>query len=128
MGGGGAGGRGELVRGVGGLHFKHSADMRSGLHFVSVEAARRAAVNRAAFHRGNEHSGKPTVQAEPGGAIYFGERVCAAGWLADKREVRRILQRWISWRRNPGCKHDKLSVRQSFLRRQMDDRAVFRAA
>ena len=124
----GPGGLSELMRQMGGLHFEHRADMGSRVHFVSVEMARRAAVNRAAYHGGNEHSGKPSVQAEFGGASYFGERICAAGRLADKLEVRRILQRRIIWRRNPGCKRDKLSVKKSFLRRQMDDRAVFRTA
>src|SRR2546430_6867720 len=88
----------------------------------------RPAAWAAAYHGGNEHSGKPSVQAEFGGASYFGERICAAGRLADKLEVRRILQRRIIWRRNPGCKSYKLSVKKSFLRRQMDDRAVFRTA
>ena len=94
----GPGGLSELMRQMGGLHFEHRADMGSRVHFVSVEMARRAAVNRAAYHGGNEHSGKPSVQAEFGGASYFGERICAAGRLADKLEVRRILQRRIIWR------------------------------
>ena len=94
----GSGGLAELMREMGGLHFKHGSDMRGGLHFVSVEAPRRAAVDRAAFHRGDKHSRKPCVQAEVGGASYLGQRISAAGWLADNLEVRWIFQRWIGRR------------------------------
>ncbi len=59
---------GEMSR----LHFQNSADVRSGFHLVGVEAQRRATVNGAAFHGGDEHSRKPRVQTELSGAGCFG--------------------------------------------------------
>ena len=60
----GAGRIAELMGEVSRLHFKNSADVRSGFHLVGVEAQRRAALNGATFHGGDEHSRKPRVQTE----------------------------------------------------------------
>src|SRR6267143_466609 len=115
------------MREMDGLDFKNSADVRRGFDLVRIEAARRTAVNGAAFHGGDEHSGKARVQTELGGAGYFGEQVGAAGRLADERKVRWILQRRIGRRLKSASGGEELFKGELALRGRVGDEAGFRA-
>src|SRR5216684_880528 len=111
-----------------GLHFDDSADMRSGFHFVTVEAARRATVHRAALDGGDKHSGKAGVQTKPGGAGYFCRTVGATDRLADERKVQRVLQRRIGRRLESGSSGEKFFKSDLTLSGSVQDKAIFRAA
>ena len=87
----GAGGFAELMRHVNRGNFVDAADTGKRFQFIGVEAAGRSAVGGATLHRGDEHSGKSSVDAEFGRAIDFCRRVRSAGGLAEKRECGGIL-------------------------------------
>src|SRR5258706_16280029 len=107
-----------------GFHFDDGADMRSGFHFVGIEAARRAAVHWAAFDGRDEHSRDARVQAKLGGAGNFGKRVGAPRWLADEGEVQRILQRRIGGGVKNRRSRNKVSEREGGRWRRVKERAA----
>src|SRR5215472_2603572 len=86
-----AGGFAKLMRHVNRGNFVDAADAGKRFQFSGVEVAGRAAVDGAAFHRGDEHSGNAGVDAEFGGAGDLCSRVRAAGGLTEKRKCGGIL-------------------------------------
>src|SRR5262249_54909334 len=89
----GAGSVAELMSEVDSREFEDSSNARKGLDFVGIETAGLTAVDGAALDRSDEHAGNAGVDAESGGAVDFGERIGAAGGLANQSEFSRRLER-----------------------------------
>src|SRR6266850_5868712 len=92
------------------LQFDYGADAGHFAEFFGVGGSNGAAVDGAALHRGDEHSGNSRVNAEARGAVYFLRRVSAGSRFADDSKAGGILKRGIGRRLKLGCGGEELRV------------------
>ncbi len=122
----GAGLVAELMRQMRRLQFDDGADAGHFADFFGVGGSNGAAVDGAALHGGDEHSGNARVNAEARGTIYFLRRVGAESRFADDSKAGGIFQRRIG-RRLKLCRGgEKLRIGEASGRAGMMDGTIFR--